>query len=91
MSWDRGQNVPTERAYRQLAGKIFTNVNAWVNRKPMRIPYVTVVLECEQKVMVHAQAPFYLQLRSLIKLRLAWSECKRATPSTCRRAPGAEK
>ena len=34
--------------YRQLAAKVFTNVDAWVDRKPMRIPYVTVVLECEK-------------------------------------------
>jgi hypothetical protein len=25
---------------------VFTNVDAWVDKKPMRIPYVTVVLEC---------------------------------------------
>src|SRR4030095_4509405 len=48
MSRDRGQNVRTEQAYRQLAAKIFKNVDAWVDTKPMRIPYVTVVLECEK-------------------------------------------
>ncbi|HEX9425467.1 MAG TPA: class I SAM-dependent methyltransferase [Pyrinomonadaceae bacterium] len=48
MSHDRGRNVRTEQQYRQLAAKVFTNVNAWVDKKPMRIPYVTVVLECEK-------------------------------------------
>src|SRR5215469_8570221 len=40
MAMDRGQNVRTEQAYRELAGKIFKNVDAWVDTKPMRIPYV---------------------------------------------------
>ena len=48
MSHDRGQNVRTEHQYRQLAAKVFRNVDAWVDTKPMRIPYVTVVLECER-------------------------------------------
>ena len=48
MSHDRGQNVRTEHQYRQLAAKVFRNVDACVDKKPMRIPYVTVVLECEE-------------------------------------------
>ena len=48
MSHDRGRNIRTEQQYRQLAGKIFQNVHAWVDTKPLRIPYVTVVLECEK-------------------------------------------
>jgi SAM-dependent methyltransferase len=48
MSRDRGQNIRTELQCRQLAGKIFKNVHAWVDTKPMRIPYVTIVLECEK-------------------------------------------
>jgi SAM-dependent methyltransferase len=48
MSRDRGRNIRTEQQYRQLAAKSFTNVDAWVNTNPMRIPYVTVVLECEK-------------------------------------------
>jgi len=48
MSRDRGQNVRTEQAYRQLAAKAFKKVDAWVDTKPMRIPYVTVVLECQK-------------------------------------------
>jgi len=48
MSQDRGQNIRTEQAYRQLAARVFKNVDAWVDTKPMRIPYVTVVLECEK-------------------------------------------
>lgn len=48
MSHDRGQNVRTEHQYRQLAAKVFRNVNAWVDSKAMRIPYVTVVLECQK-------------------------------------------
>jgi SAM-dependent methyltransferase len=48
MSHDRGRNIRTEQNYRQLAGNIFRNVHAWVDTKSMRIPYVTVVLECEK-------------------------------------------
>jgi len=48
MSTDRGRNIRTEQQYRQLAGKIFRNVHAWVDTKPMRIPYVTILLECEK-------------------------------------------
>ena len=36
------------KQYRQLAGKIFNKVDAWVNTNPLRIPYVTIVLECEK-------------------------------------------
>jgi SAM-dependent methyltransferase len=46
MSHDRGRNIRTEHQYRQLADKLFKNVLAWVDTKAMRIPYVTVVLEC---------------------------------------------
>src|SRR6266478_2110609 len=48
ISKDRGRNIRTEQEYRRLAGKIFRNVHAWVDTKPMRIPYVTIVLECEK-------------------------------------------
>jgi SAM-dependent methyltransferase len=48
MSNDRGRNIRTEQQYRQLAAKVFTNVGTWVDTTPMRIPYVTVVLECEK-------------------------------------------
>ena len=48
MSHDRGRNIRTEQQYHQLVAKLFRNVNAWVDSKPMRIPYVTVVLECEK-------------------------------------------
>ena len=48
MSHDRGRNIRTEQQYRQLAAKLFRNVDAWVDTRPMRIPYVTVVLECEK-------------------------------------------
>ncbi|PYK27551.1 MAG: class I SAM-dependent methyltransferase [Verrucomicrobia bacterium] len=48
MSRDRGQNIRTEQQFRQLAGKTFQNAHAWVNTKPLRIPYVTIVLECER-------------------------------------------
>jgi len=48
MSTDRGRNIRTEQQYRQLAGKIFRNVHGWVDTKPMRIPYVTILLECEK-------------------------------------------
>ena len=48
MSYDRVRNIRTEQQYRQLAAKVFRNIHAWVNTKPMRIPYVTIVLECEK-------------------------------------------
>jgi SAM-dependent methyltransferase len=48
MSKDRGQNIRTEPMYRQLAGSVFKNVNAWIDTKPMRIPYVVIFLECQK-------------------------------------------
>jgi SAM-dependent methyltransferase len=48
MSHDRGRNIRTEQQYRQLAAKVFRNVHTWVDTKPMRIPYVTILLECEK-------------------------------------------
>jgi SAM-dependent methyltransferase len=48
MSKDRGRNVRTEQGYRRLAANVFKKVNTWVDTKPMRIPYVTVVLECQK-------------------------------------------
>jgi SAM-dependent methyltransferase len=48
MTQDRGQNVRTEEAYRQLATRVFETVDTWVETKAMRIPYVTVVLECQK-------------------------------------------
>jgi SAM-dependent methyltransferase len=48
MSRDRGRNIRTEQQYRQLAAKVFRNVHAWVDTKPLRIPYVTIALECEK-------------------------------------------
>jgi SAM-dependent methyltransferase len=48
MSMDRGRNIRSEQQYRQLAAKVFENVNAWRETKPLRIPYVSIVLECEK-------------------------------------------
>jgi len=48
MSSDRGRNIRTEQQYCQLAAKAFKKVDTWVDMKPLRIPYVTVVLECEK-------------------------------------------
>ena len=48
MSVDRGRSIRTEERYRQLAGKVFNKVDAWVSTNPLRIPYVTIVLECEK-------------------------------------------
>jgi SAM-dependent methyltransferase len=48
MSKDRGQNIRTEQTYRQLAGEVFKHVNAWVDTKPLRIPYVIIFLECQK-------------------------------------------
>jgi SAM-dependent methyltransferase len=48
MSCDRGRNIRTEQQCCQLAGRIFRDVHAWVDTKPLRIPYVTIVLECEK-------------------------------------------
>ena len=46
MSMDRGRNIRSEQQYRQLATKVFNNVDVWVETKPLRIPYVGIVLEC---------------------------------------------
>jgi len=46
MSMDRGRNIRSEQEYRQLAAKVFENVDAWRDTKPLRIPYVSIVLEC---------------------------------------------
>lgn len=48
MSTDRGRDIRTEQQYCQLAAKAFKRIDTWVDLKPMRIPYVTVVLECEK-------------------------------------------
>ena len=48
MSMDRGRSIRTEEQYRQLEAKFFNKVDAWVNPNPLRIPYVTIVLECEK-------------------------------------------
>ena len=48
MSIDRGRNIRTEDQYRQLATTAFSNVNASLDTRPVRIPYVTIVLECEK-------------------------------------------
>jgi len=48
MGSDRGRNIRTEQQYRDLAGKVFSKIEAHVDTKPMRIPYVTIVLECEK-------------------------------------------
>ena len=48
MARDRGRNIRTEHEYRRLAAKLFRNIAASVDTKPMRIPYVTVVFECEK-------------------------------------------
>jgi SAM-dependent methyltransferase len=48
MSRDRGQHIRTEESYRALTDEVFEKAEFWVQRKPMRIPYVTVVLECEK-------------------------------------------
>lgn len=48
MARDRGRNIRTEQEYRRLVAKLFSNVEARVDTKPMRIPYVTAVFECEK-------------------------------------------
>jgi SAM-dependent methyltransferase len=48
MSRDRGRNIRTEQQCRQIAGKVFSNVHTWIDTKPLRIPYVTIVVECEK-------------------------------------------
>jgi len=48
MSMDRGRNIRSEQQYRQLAVKVFKNVDAWIDTTPLRIPYVSIVLECEK-------------------------------------------
>jgi ubiquinone/menaquinone biosynthesis C-methylase UbiE len=46
MSMDRGRNIRTEQQYRQLAAKVFQNVEASMDTKPLLIPYVSIILEC---------------------------------------------
>ena len=48
MGSDRGRNIRTEQQYRDLAGEVFRKIEARVDTKPVRIPYVTIVLECEK-------------------------------------------
>ncbi len=48
MSVDRGRSIRTEEEYRRLAENIFNKLDARVNTNPLRIPYVTIVLECEK-------------------------------------------
>jgi ubiquinone/menaquinone biosynthesis C-methylase UbiE len=48
ISQDRGQNVRTEQAYRDLAAQVFKTVGTLVDTKPLRIPYVTVVIDCQK-------------------------------------------
>ena len=45
MSMDRGRNVQSEQAYRELARGIFDHVTSRIDTKPLRIPYIIVVLE----------------------------------------------
>ena len=47
MSLDRGQNIRSEHGYRDLAKTVFQNVKTSVDTKPLHIPYVTVVMECQ--------------------------------------------
>ena len=48
MSRDRGQHIRTKEQYLKLGKQAFTDVRAWIDTKPMRIPYVIVILECEK-------------------------------------------
>jgi len=48
MSRDRGQHIRTEQSYRDLVETVFRQPKLWIQQRPMRIPYVTVVLECEK-------------------------------------------
>ena len=48
MTKDPGQNIRTEQMYRQLTNDVFKKVNAWVDTKPLRIPYVMIFLECQK-------------------------------------------
>ena len=48
MSHDRGRNIRTGHHYLKLAKQVFTNVEAWIDMKPLRIPYITMVLECQK-------------------------------------------
>jgi SAM-dependent methyltransferase len=46
MAKDRGQYIRTERASHDLLTPVFKSAKASIQRRPMRIPYVTVVFEC---------------------------------------------
>jgi SAM-dependent methyltransferase len=48
MSKDRGQNIRTEQMYRQFTENVFKKVDAWIDPKPLRIPYVMIFLDCRK-------------------------------------------
>lgn len=49
MSRDRGQHIRAQESYRDLVLPFFGPPKMWVQKKPMRIPYVTIVFECEKR------------------------------------------
>jgi len=48
MSRDRGQHIRTEQSYYDLVQTAFKHPMVWVQPKALRIPYATLVLECEK-------------------------------------------
>jgi len=44
---DRGRFVRDEQAYLALAGRVFSNVHSSVREDFFRIPYTTIVMECQ--------------------------------------------
>ncbi len=46
ISRDRGKNVRTERAWKELAGTVFSSFTTSVLTGLIRIPYVHIVIEC---------------------------------------------
>ena len=49
MSRDRGQHIRTQDSYRDLVLPFFGPPKMWVQLKPLRIPYVTIIFECEKR------------------------------------------
>jgi SAM-dependent methyltransferase len=49
MGRDRGRNVRTEREWKTIAAKVFTNVSTSIVTALLRVPYVHIVIECRKE------------------------------------------
>ena len=46
LSRDRGRFVRSEAGYRELASKVFSNIESSVRHDLLRIPYTLLILKC---------------------------------------------